>query len=190
MTLSLLFSPLIQRALAASGSDDFNRANSTNLGSQWTERAGDFQIYSNTLRNADTSADIVASFTGGPYTDVAATVQMQKTANIGTTTIGVRWGGYSGGVPSQGYGAEVLGDGTVKLWRIDDWTVLGSYQIPSFQYNQWITITLRAEGSTLGVDVNGVRQITEIDATYSSAMWGSGRIHRAARTSTFLIISC
>lgn len=38
--------------------------------------------------------------------------------------------------------------------------VLGSYQIPGYAANSWVTLRLRASGSSLSVDVNGVTQIS------------------------------
>jgi hypothetical protein len=53
-------------------SDDFNRANSTNLGANWTERAGDLEINSHPstgsgqalLRNVSTATDNIATICG------------------------------------------------------------------------------------------------------------------------------
>jgi hypothetical protein len=39
------------------------------------ERSGDFSIVSQTLRNASTGGDIVASWNGGPYSNVAVSAQ-------------------------------------------------------------------------------------------------------------------
>jgi N-acetylneuraminic acid mutarotase len=68
--------------------DDFNRADSTNLGASWTERVGDMQITSPVLRNVTTTGDTIATYTGS-YTTLTATVQMQITAGTGTMSLGV-----------------------------------------------------------------------------------------------------
>jgi hypothetical protein len=152
--------------------DDFNRSNSTNLGPKWTERAGDLRIASNTLRNAGTAPDNIAAYNGGPYNDAAVTAQTQNLSNSGTTTLGVRWSNYTGGVPTAGYNVDLSYAGTLYLFRINDWTLLGSYTIPNFQSGQWVTVTLRAQGSTLSVDVNGVTRITANDNTFTSGEMG------------------
>jgi hypothetical protein len=66
----------------------------------------------------------------------------------GSVSIGARWGNYSGGVPTQGYNAEMLSTGEVILWRISDWTQLGSYQIAGYSNGTWYTLALRANGSS------------------------------------------
>ena len=65
---------------AATPGDDFNRADSTNLGSKWDERAGDWHIVSNTLHNKSTGGDIVTSYNGGPYANVAVTSKVYTPA--------------------------------------------------------------------------------------------------------------
>lgn len=152
--------------------DDFNRADSTSLGPNWTERSGDLRIVSQVLRNASTSGDIVASWVGGPYSNVAASAQMQITAGSGTTSVGIRWGSYVSGAPTAGYNAELLSTGQVVLWRLNNWAQLGTYTIPGYAAGQLITITLRANGSSLSVDVDGVTRITATDATFTSGQVG------------------
>ena len=105
---------------AATPGDDFNRADSTDLGPKWNERAGDWHIVSNTLRNKSTGGDIVASYNGGPYANVAVTSKVYIASGSGSTSVGARWGNYSGGIPQAGYNAELLGGGLVKLWRISE----------------------------------------------------------------------
>ncbi|MDW8326812.1 MAG: hypothetical protein RMK99_09620 [Anaerolineales bacterium] len=151
--------------------DDFNRADSTTLGPNWTERSGDWAIVSQTLRNASTGGDIVASWNGGPYTNVAVSAQVQNTGSNGTTTLGVRWNA-NGGVPTQGYNVDLLGNGAVTLFRVSDWAVLGTYTIPGYTAGAWYTLTLRANGSTLSVDVNGVTRLSATDGAFTSGAVG------------------
>ncbi len=165
-------SPTATSTPAATPGDDFNRADSTNLGSKWTERAGDWHIVSNTLRNKSTGGDIIASYNGGPYANVAVTSKVYIASGSGSTSIGARWGDYSGGLPTQGYNAEMLSTGEVILWRVSDWTQLGSYQIAGYSNGTWYTLTLRANGSSLSVDVNGVTRITASDSAFTSGEAG------------------
>jgi len=90
----------------------------------------------------------------------------------GSTSVGARWGSYTGGVPTQGYNAEMMSDGEVKLWRISDWTLLGSYQIAGYSNGTWYTLTLRANGSNLSVEVNGVTRISETDSAFTTGEAG------------------
>jgi RHS repeat-associated protein len=152
-------------------SDDFNRADSTNLGANWTERADDLSIVANTLRNASTGGDALASYCG-VYSNVAVSAQVQHaSAGSGTTTLGVRWNA-NGGVPTQGYNVDVQSSGAVYLVRVSDWTVLGSYTIPGYTAGTWYTLTLRAQGANLSVDVNGVTRISATDTTFTSGEVG------------------
>jgi RHS repeat-associated protein len=135
-------------------SDDFNRANSTSLGNNWTERAGDLEITNNLLLNVNTATDNIATLCG-TYTNVLASSQVQIASGSGTVSVGARLGGYSGGIPSQGYVAEIASDGTVNLYRVDNFTSLGSYTISGFSLGTWYTLGLRANGSSISVEING-----------------------------------
>ena len=75
-------------------------------------------------------------------------------------------------MPAAGYSAEMLSSGQVTLWRIDDWTQLGSYQIAGYQAGTWYTLTLRANGASLSVDVNGVTRINATDSTFTTGEVG------------------
>ena len=55
-------------------SDDFNRANSTNLGSRWTEASGDWSISSNQLKEAGTSGALLWCTTEATDAEVVAQV--------------------------------------------------------------------------------------------------------------------
>ncbi|MGQ0602473.1 MAG: RHS repeat-associated core domain-containing protein, partial [Anaerolineales bacterium] len=134
-------------------SDDFNRANSTNLGANWTERAGDLEINTNLLRNVSTATDNIATICG-TYSNVLVSSQVQIASGSGSVSVGARLGGYSGGIPSQGYTAELTSNGTVYLYRVDTWQLLGQGSI-SFSTGTWYTLALRANGSSLSVEVDG-----------------------------------
>ena len=143
-----------QSTATPSVSDNFNRSNSTNLGSNWTERAGDFQIYSNTLRNVGTFYDengnsfavawefasstgklranaqhLPATLNGGSYGNVFVSAKVQFSSLNGSLTVAGRLGSYSGGIPAAGYAAELLSSGQVKLWRFSDWAQSNGFAI-------------------------------------------------------------
>ncbi len=147
---------------------------------QYTDQYSDGHTDQHTHGDADeqpygdkhTGGDIVASYNGGPYGNVAVTSKVYIAGGSGSTSVGARWDGYSGGVPTQGYNAELLSGGLVKLWRIDNWSLLGSYQIAGYSNGTWYTLTLRANGSSLSVEVNGVTRITATDSAFSSGEAG------------------
>jgi RHS repeat-associated protein len=157
---------------ACPSGDDFNRANSTNLGANWTERSGDLEINTNTLRNAGTATDNIATFCG-TYANVLVSAQVQIASSGGTVNVGARLGGYAGGIPAQGYTAEIESNGTVNLWRVDNWTRLGTATIPGFSTGTWYTLALRADGSALSVEVNGSPVIGPVtDSAFASGHAG------------------
>ena len=151
--------------------DDFNRPDSTNLGVSWTERAGDWQIVSGTLGNASVGGDAVATY-AGTYSNVQASVDARFSSNAGTVSVGVRLGAFSGGIPNSGYVAELFSSGLVTLWRIDNWTQLGSYQIAGYQPAQATTLALSASGSIVRVDINGITRITATNTAFASGAVG------------------
>ena len=198
--------PSVSDDPSASLRTSFNRSNSTMLrlrsaqalGANWTERAGDLQIYSNTLRNVGTSYDdngnsfavawefasstgklranaqhLPATLNGGSYGNVFVSAKVQFSALNGSLTVAGRLGSYSGGIPAAGYAAELLSNGQVKLWRLSDWAQLGStYTISGLQAGQWVTLGLRLNGSSLSVEIDGVTRITATDSTFSTGEVG------------------
>jgi hypothetical protein len=100
--------------------------------------------------------------------------QVQIAQAYGSAFVGARWGNYDvDGWPTTGYRAELLGGGQVKLWELSEWTQLGgTYTIPGYTPGQWVTLTLRAQGSTISVAVNGVTQISVTNGAASSGEAG------------------
>ena len=145
------------------------------LDANWSERAGDLQIYSNTLRNVGASYDDnLASWNGGSYGNVFVSAKVQFSNLNGSLTVAGRLGSYSGGIPAAGYAAELLSNGQVKLWRLSDWAQLGStYTISGFQSGQWVTLGLRLNGNSLSVEIDGVTCITATDSTFTTGEVGS-----------------
>jgi hypothetical protein len=80
-------------------------------------------------------------------------------------SVGARLGSNSGGIPAQGYTAEIESNGTVNLWRVDNWTLLGSSTISGFSLGTWYTLALRANGSAISVEVNGSTVIGPVTDT-------------------------
>jgi hypothetical protein len=73
------------RAWGVTFSDDFNRANSTNLGPNWLERSGDFFIVSNFIRSLGNGTTASATVVGFSATTPALTIE----ANYPASTTGV-----------------------------------------------------------------------------------------------------
>jgi RHS repeat-associated protein len=129
------------------------------------------QITSQVLRNVSfgAGASHIATFSGGPYTDVTVSAQVQTSGSSGsqgTVSVGVRLGNYSAGSATSGYIAELDTSGVVRLWRVDTFTELGSYAIPGYTAGQWITLTLQAVTDNLSVQVNGTAAITATDSLF------------------------
>lgn len=152
--------------------DDFDRADSTNLGVNWTERGGDWRLSSQAMSNATTATDHVATWNGGAYASVLSSARTQIMGGSGTASIGIRLGGFAGGVPATGYIAELQSSGLVVLWRIDTWAILGTYSIPAYVPGQAVVLALRGAGSTLNVDVNGTTRITATDSQFTTGQVG------------------
>jgi RHS repeat-associated protein len=94
---------------------------------------------------------------------------VQIASGGGTVNVGARLGGYSGGIPAQGYTAEIESNGTVNLWRVDNFTLLGSSTLGGFSLGTWYTLALRANGSSISVEVNGSTVIGPVtDSAFTS----------------------
>jgi hypothetical protein len=84
----------------------------------------------------------------------------------------------SSGIPAAGYAAELLSRWAVqlrclKLWWLPDWAQLDStYTISGLQAGQWVTLGLRLNGSSLSVEIDGVRRITATDSTFTTGEAG------------------
>jgi RHS repeat-associated protein len=71
-------------------------------------------------------------------------------------------------VPGEGYIVDLDDLGHLNLWRLDDFSSsLAYYEIPGYQSGQWLALTLRAEGSQLGVLVDGSPVITETNSAFT-----------------------
>ena len=176
--------PSVSDDPSASLRTSFNRSNSSMLrlrsaqalGSNWTERAGDLQIYSNTLRNVGASyEDNLASWNGGSYGNVFVSAKVQFSALNGSLTVAGRLGSYSGGIHAAGYAAELLSSGQVKLWRLSDWAQLGStYTISGLQAGQGAEYS----GVTLGLRLNGSASPPQPSSPEKNGRGGSARLSR------------
>jgi len=155
-------------------SDNFDRADSTDLGANWSEDTGDWSILTNTLAFTNylyRNDYYKVRWVGAPLS--SSDNYVQATVNINATDIynepgpGVRLAVGTGDANSDGYGALPWYGGAFYLLRFDDSveTILGSWGVPAAQS---YTIRIEAEGSTIRMKIDGTERASVTDATYSS----------------------
>lgn len=147
-------------------SDDFNRADSTNLGANWVEVSGDWSIISNQL----------APDTAGGNTILRAATPMATADHYAQITIAAT-------TPAS-QGVWCRGDATLSsgyLWRNDgsswdlfavsggSFTVIGTYAVPVAAGD---VAKVQAVGSTIKGYVNGAERVSVVNATASGVNVG------------------
>lgn len=155
--------------------DDFNRADSGSLGSNWTNAINGYQITSN-IANPTAFGDRSFSywshdsFNDNQYSQAVASVNPYLTA------VAVRVGG--SGAATRGYyamcGGGTTGMGLAKTFNVGvlSQLLLGSNASASCVAGD--TIRIEAQGTTITAYLNGVQVIQVTDSTYTS---GSPGIH-------------
>lgn len=157
-------------------SDDFNRGNyGQPLGPNWSVVSGDWSTaWEGTAMSITTEAQAYYVARYSATAPIAADYEVVTPAQSfgDTARIGPAARLTSGGA---GYAALVRGGYPVQLVRLDGagaGTLLdeGSTTIP---VNTYAEITLRAVGSLLTVEVDGVEEASATDSTHSAAgLWG------------------
>jgi hypothetical protein len=142
--------------------DDFNRASSTDLGSNWLEAAGNLEIQGNRL--IPTTALDVALYTGASLADVAVA------ANVVVSASGVQYAGlaarYSGPGDSNMYLGMILGingNFQAQIYRNvgGAWTLLASAAVATGTG----LMRFEVQGSSLRLFFNSVLVTSATDAT-------------------------
>lgn len=146
----------------ASFTDDFNRADSSNLGANWVEVSGDWSIISNQLSSGNAGGTIILRAAGAMATsDHSAQVTITATAAV---SHGV-WARGNSNI-SQGY-----------LWRNDgsNWTLfsvvggsftsIGSYAAAAVAGD---VAKVQAVGSTIKGYINGVQRVSVTDTAVTT----------------------
>lgn len=146
----------------ATFTDDFNRADSSNLGAGWVEVTGDWSIVSNQLSSGSAGGTVILRAAGAMATnDNSAQVTIAATAAV---SHGVWCRGNSN--ISQGY-----------LWRNDgsswnlfsvvggSFTSIGSYAAAAVAGD---VAKIQAVGSTIKGFVNGVQRVSVTDAAVTT----------------------
>lgn len=159
--------------------DDFNRADSSNLGSNWTKRtdAGtDFQIVSNQLKltSSDNSSSALSTYTtqGISGADYSVQADIQYPTSSQTNWLGIIGrGSVYGTADSQGYYAFAnRANQKIYMYKRQNgsWTQLASYST-TISVGSTYTMTLTMSGSTLFLSWNGVQVASAVSTTFTSS---------------------
>lgn len=154
----------------ATVSDDFNRANSTSLGSNWAEDSGNWEIDTNTLRNGTAGNSYRKCRWTGAALDSANNYAQVSTRNTGLGTGCFVRGATSATVTY--YAAVLFGGDSDYLVEItagaEGILDTGSARSTSTTY----TVRIEANGSSLRTLINGVESCTATDGTLTSGAVG------------------
>jgi hypothetical protein len=154
-------------------SDDFNRADSTDLGSSWTEVAGDLVVSGNTLKNAPLAGNhmaVVATLAGATQTAGADFTSVDN--NLGPRFgVVLRFHG-----PDDYYllYRQVGGSSRLLISRFVGGveTILAFASIANPARNVPFHITGHATGTTLTLELDGVVKATASDPTFATGQVG------------------
>lgn len=153
------------------GSDNFNRADSSNIGANWTETQGNWEIVSNTLRKvSDFGQFYVATWDPALGASPSADYDVEATVGVDNDDFGQpavvgRW-------QSVGnfYGLEVnLFDNAVVLYKLvgGSFTLLDSFSV-TINPNTSYTIRLSMVGSQLRGYLNDVERVSAVDTDHTA----------------------
>lgn len=163
-----------QHASAATGSDDFNRANGS-LGVNWTDSSdGGLSITSNVVAGAGTGLTVADTRTAETYTSDQYS-QVEITA---TQLSGGDWIGPAVRMQNNGQNLYVgfyyWNNGTPELQMFarngGSWQLLGSYNCGPLSAGT--VLKMEAVGNTLAMYENGVLRITSTDSNYTGGSPG------------------
>lgn len=162
-------------------SDDFNRADSTILGNGWVEASGDLSISGGVVRNAGTSGYHTAVQAGLTGTSLAASADFARLSTLGGTRLGVVLR-YQDMRNYYFLGRLTGGTSQLRIVRVVNGaeTVLAAASLPN-PGTATFTIAGHAEGSTLTLDLNGVKKLMVTDLAIASGAVG---VQVGAPTST------
>src|SRR3989344_4413688 len=155
-------------------SDDFNRVDSSNLGSNWTERDAsgtNFDIIGNKVKLISNYNNSVAYYSGGVLNTadyfVQATVNHNGTVGSYLGVVGRRVN--YGTDDSDGYYAFITTDGYVQLFKrlSGIWTQI-TFVAQTINNNQDYLIKLQMQGSAIKVFLNDIEKISVIDTSFTA----------------------
>lgn len=166
-------------------SDNFNRASSSYLGSNWSERVGNFNVSNQGLQSSSSGTSL-ATVNNISAADVILTADV----NLGTGTAGRDAGlvaRHSGsGVGSQYWGGIAYSGGRyyAQIWEANNgsWTRLSQTQISSGN----VSLKFEVVGTSLKLYVNGTLTNSATDSTLTSGRIGLSAIGSGMRLDNFV----
>jgi len=153
----------------ATFSDNFNRADSTDLGPNWVEDSGDWSIVGNTLRQGVFGNQ----YRKCRYAQQMDSVNVRASVDGRSSDLSIGFGVILRTTNTSsvvGYAGMGFGGDQFYILRLDpDETILA--QGGTCQANTTYNIELQANGNNLTLRVNGSTLLTASDSTYSSSRW-------------------
>ena len=154
-------------------SDDFNRADSTTIGTAWTQVAGSFVINGNMLKNAPqpgSALAVVSALSGGTQTASADFTSIDN-------NLGPRFGivlRYQNPTNYYLLYRQTGGSSRLLISKIVNGveTILRTASLANPAKGVAFNITGRVAGRTLNLDFNGVNKVTATDATFTTGKVG------------------
>jgi hypothetical protein len=171
----------LAKVLAPDFADNFDRANSSAFGSNWTESLPDLEIFSNQVRTINTgNKEALFIPSVGADQDVSALIKMTATGNSGAV-IARRVDA------NNFYRARLdVAAGNIALYKTAGGTstLLGTVAARPLSYNTYYKVRLVVKGSSLKVYFNyeTTPAITATDSSFASGGTGMRAFTTAANT--------
>jgi hypothetical protein len=161
--------------------DDFNRADSGTLGSNWTEQAGTIGVVSNRAKRASATDDSWVSWNADVFAnDQYAQGKCYDSSAVEATCVSVRASG-SGGAINAYYTQAFNGGHNLTKVVSGSFTDLGTYAITPVNGD---VLRVEAEGTNIRAYRNGAQLgSTVVDASLASGRGGL-RIYSTTTTAT------
>ncbi len=155
--------------MATLGSDNFNRANSTSLGSDWTEQAGNWKILSNELSlNTHSGGDDLTwdtALNASPAADYDVSAKVKLTTTGGLAVCG-RWTDTNNCMLLQVNTVSQVIRLRKRVAGVN--TTIGTYT-GGYSVNTYYTIKMTMAGSNFAGWIDGVNRITTVSDAAISA---------------------
>ena len=155
--------------------DNFDRSDSSSIGSDWTEVLNDTQIHSNKLKNVTSGligsvgAVATASAASPPSADYKVSAKVQCISGTGTnqSAVGVI-GRYASS--TQFYYARINFNGDkVQLYKVNpSASLLGEYTGLTFNLDTEYTVMLSMQGSAIKAYAEGVERVSVTDTAITA----------------------
>ena len=172
--LSILALLHAQPAFAASNSDDFNRADNADLGTDWAGLLGNCKIVTNTVQPTTTGTECAEGF-GAGTTDFTDDHSSQVTLSTFNSAAESGIGVIVRAVSNTFYACYANRNAASTTTVIGEWTAGVFASLTSENSTTWAatdTIKLKVIGSTLTCYRNGAQLLTTTDATITTGQPG------------------